>query len=202
MRGLIRKEFSLLKTNGLVYLVVIALFSFLTVSGNGNFSAMIVMMTTMLALNTFTYDDLARWNLYCLALPVSRKTVVQSKYLLTLLLWAVGMAFSWLLVAIAPGSDGTVTAAFLPSLLIGSALLVAFAITMPFLFKLGVEKARLIMMLAVAVPLLIAVGLMTIWDEQAASPLAALSVAMAVIALALLAVSYFFSVRILERKDI
>jgi hypothetical protein len=44
------------------------------------------LFTLMLPISSFSYDELARWDKYAAALPVSRRGVVGSKYLLALIL--------------------------------------------------------------------------------------------------------------------
>ena len=99
----------------------------------------------MIPVNLLAYDERAHWDIYCGTLPVTRDMVVSAKYLiglmiqgLVLLVTAVGQA-----VRIAmKGSFDWESYLVLMSLM---AMLSLFSssITLPFMFKLGVEKGRM-----------------------------------------------------------
>lgn len=48
----------------------------------GFFVALAIMIGGTSFLSTLTYDDMAKWNAYALTMPISRRDLVNSKYLL------------------------------------------------------------------------------------------------------------------------
>lgn len=91
MKGLLYKEFLSLKKylNALGLLLVlyfgISVYS-REVSFFAGFSAMAAVIVTFSA---FTYDNYANWDRYALSLPLSRKNLVQGRYLFALIIVAV-----------------------------------------------------------------------------------------------------------------
>ena len=53
-------------------------------------SSILAVLFLMMPLTVFSYDESAKWDAYGLTLPVSRKQIVLSRYVLTLLMLAVG----------------------------------------------------------------------------------------------------------------
>lgn len=99
----------------------------------------------MIPVNLLAYDERAHWDIYCGTLPVTRDMVVSAKYLIGLLLQgvvflvtAIGQAFRF-------GSYGSFDWESYLVLMSLMAMLSLFSssITLPFMFKLGVEKGRM-----------------------------------------------------------
>lgn len=154
MRGLIYKDLYNLKKymRQLVFIIAaMAVLFGMQDSGSSFLGVYTVMVSMMVVISSMSYDEFAKWDKFVLTMPVSRKTLVGSKYLLGLLVTAGGS-----LIAIALGliigivtRRGTsaddligIAACFFVCLLLLSILL-------PLLYKFGVEKARM-MILAVA----------------------------------------------------
>ena len=98
MKGLLRKEFYALKnTFGIlaVFMLVYAAIGYV-----GNNASMLVAMAAMIVMmqpaNSISYDELYHWDRYVLTMPVSRKMVVQSKYVLSFLLCCFILCFQLL----------------------------------------------------------------------------------------------------------
>lgn len=113
----------------------------------------VTMMSVYMAISLFGYDETNDWEQYRLTLPTSARQVVRSRYALTALTVAgtaaVGTALGVLIQRVIPLIHGTVAAprgtAIIALASLGTALVVmAFlAIEMPFVFKLGISKARM-----------------------------------------------------------
>ena len=209
MRGLILKDLlsmrKYLKTLG-VLVALMAAMGFCM--GEASFVAGVgAMLSAMVTIVGFSYDESAHWDAYGMTLPVSRKQYIAAKYLLALLCFAlstlVGMGIT-AAVQLASGqfSWADVLGAGLGSLLVGP---LAFSILSPSICRLGVERSRLVMIAVFLLP----TGLIMLWAQQggklpAMSP--ALSQALpwlAFLALAaLFVVSYLLSCRIYEKKDL
>jgi len=108
MKGLIIKDILNLKKNLNTLLVLVIFYAFLGYrSGDPSMLiAMIVLLLTMMSITSISYDDLAKWDKYALAMPISRKNIVLSKYILAVLLSISGVVLvsksAFILIAKAP----------------------------------------------------------------------------------------------------
>lgn len=120
-------------------------------------SSFIPFIFVMMTMTSFSFDDTYKWTGYALALPISRRQLVFSKYLLTLLLVAIGgiasSIYGYLMLFIL---KEPITTEFLLSCLTSiSIVLTSFFILLPIVFQFGVEKARYIMFLLFMIPFLL-----------------------------------------------
>lgn len=156
MKGLLIKDLLALKRQGRVLLVMLVFYVVYAAAFHNisMLSGMIVMMCAMMPITVMAYDEKCKWDKYALAMPIPRKTVVLSKYLFGILLDAAGVA------AVIPVSiaislftkDLIVKDILLTTAVVGGLALVFLALILPVLFKFGVEKGRMLMMLAIFVP--------------------------------------------------
>ncbi|MGI6199516.1 MAG: ABC-2 transporter permease [Christensenellales bacterium] len=216
MTGLLLKDLLNLRKYFCTLALLLAVYAaiFIPTAGTISFSAVIVLLTSMVATTTFSYDDMAHWPPYALTLPITRRDLVRSKYALLFLLSAGGAVLS-LLICLAAGY-------FMPdkglpwSETLGAhALLLAIAlffgsVMLPLLFRFGAERARLLMILCYAAPtVLIFTGVSLVrerfpdfvasvnWDRVIEQFIWIAPVAI----LLLLWLSYRLSVRICQRKE-
>ena len=86
MKGLIIKDIFNLKkgiTTTLIMILFYGIFSYNT----GNMSMLIgmtVFIMTSLSISSMSYDDMAKWDGYALSMPITRKNIVLSKYILSI----------------------------------------------------------------------------------------------------------------------
>ena len=209
MTGLLMKDLLNLKRSLLGMLGLMAIygvvFSALMGDASSFLSSMLTVIFITVTVSSFSYDALVRWDRYALSLPVSRRDLVASKYLLAVVLAAVG--------AIAAFAMGVIMGLFHHDLVleelglstvisVGGGLLIV-AILLPLIFKFGVEKSRLMLIGVVLIPL----GLVYLlkWLQI---PLPDFSILMTQAWLAPLAgllflgLSYFISVAIFQRKEL
>lgn len=158
MKGLIIKD--LLNLKGLFRNLIITFLVFggvFAVQGNSFFAGMIMLMCAFLVVTTMSYDDMAHWDKYALAMPITRSALVGAKYIIVLILIAFGALISSVLTltmhAIKPSVDlaegfGTIGVLIFVALFFVSILL-------PMIFKFGAEKARIYLMVVVALPMVL-----------------------------------------------
>ena len=159
MTGLLMKDLLNLKRTLLGMLGLMAIygvvFSALMGDASSFLSSMLTVIFITVTVSSFSYDALVRWDRYALSLPVSRRDLVASKYLLAVVLAAVG--------AIAAFAMGVIMGLFHHDLVleelglstvisVGGGLLIV-AILLPLIFKFGVEKSRLMLIGVVLIPL-------------------------------------------------
>ncbi len=147
MKGLLLKDFIVLKKHALFMIVLVALFAMIPNDSMRMFS---VVYASMLPMYAISYDERAKWDRTAATMPYGRKTVVISRYLLALLALIAVLA----LAALSGWVAGLITLnAFNPGMLLAMAS-TGFAfptLVMPMLIKLGVEKGRMYYMLGLAV---------------------------------------------------
>lgn len=145
MKALILKDTYVIWRQMKYFLVIILLFSVLPSGFNNAFA---VIYTAMLPYTALAYDERSKWDQLAAMMPYSTRDVVLGKYV-----------FGWLCVGAAAVLSGLMQAvlslvihrAFLPGTLALSVLgaLCILAITLPLMFRLGVEKGRLAMFLVI-----------------------------------------------------
>ncbi len=151
MRGLLIKDLINLKKQ---YRVLLVMFVFyivvsLTSGDNAFFGGVVSIMMVMLTVTSMSYDEYAKWDKYALTMPVSRRDLVLSKYLLGLLLS--GAAFIINLLYQASMELPYKEVLGIAFSLAGVSILF-ISLVLPFLFKYGMEKGRLIMMMVLFIP--------------------------------------------------
>lgn len=189
MKGLLMKDLLNLRQTGRVWallLVVFLVIGFVQQSP-AYVGSMLMVMLLLLPVNAMAYDENARWDAYALTMPITRRDLALSKYLLTLL-GAAGAA----LVSVACGllmSAGLREVLATVGLLLAAGLCMV-SVLLPLLFRFGVQKGRMLMIVIVLLPLALAaafpdavagaVPVSTGWLPLAALPLFGLSAALSV----------------------
>lgn len=202
MSALLIKDFHvLLKQLGILLLITFAIFCFSDVSVVG-FPLFYVAMMPITAL---AYDERSHWDELANMMPYSVNQLVGSKYVLGLI-HILGIAALSILAQLFRFYTGierffldegtTVYSIIFYVLIIACLALLVTAILLPFLYRFGTEKGRLIFLILLAVVLLFGYSLadkiMALPDSG--SPVVMLAVLAAVTALALL-LSWRLSVR-------
>lgn len=163
MKGLIIKDLINLRKYGRSVLLVTAFYVLLSfmMDDTAFISGMVVLLFSMTAITSFAYDKQAGWEEYALSLPLPRKTIVKSKYILSLLLVLIGMALSVLLgivINLITKKTGILEHLTSTYAIFGVSVLF-LSIMLPLVFRFGVEKSRIFMIIVVAIPAAAAVVL-------------------------------------------
>ena len=148
MKALLYKDAMVLWKQMKLMLLLILVFA-LFPSGFQNTFA--VLYAALLPYTALAYDERSRWDRMAAAMPYSAGDIVTEKYVFGWLT-AAGTLFLTLIIRLASqhllhlgegASAGTLLMAFCGSL-------VTMAVTLPFLFRFGVEKGRMVMILLIA----------------------------------------------------
>ena len=154
MKGLLLKDILNLKQQGKVYFFIIAIqLAIAIASRDGNFfGGLMTMFTVLVPLSAAAYDDKAKWDRYALTMPISRWDLVLSKYLLAFICSVVSAFLSEIVMVVITGDVLNSLLRSAVYIMVGMLLV---SLILPFIFKFGVEKARLIMMALVLIPTVI-----------------------------------------------
>lgn len=211
MSGLLVKEYYTLRRYLKQYILLFIFFGVLSVYLDSAiyFQAMVTMSMCMLVFTGMSYDSTAGWDKYVMTMPVSRKDVVLSKYVSCVIYAAsaivVSTVFSIIINRIHPMEDGglmlmTTVAATLLCL-----IFIIYSILLPMIFKLGVEKTRILMIAVIMIPVFAILGTAeympeSVLDfiEQHAAIFGAAGVIMSVL---IYSISYFISMSIFSKKE-
>lgn len=162
MNGLLFKDILILRRVLKSYFLVLCFYLLLTAAGafdSTMISGFIALFIMMLPISSFAYDELARWDRFAAALPAGRRGVVDAKYLLVLFLGGLSLAllalFSFILWMVRGGSLGDM---LLTGLCCVAAGLLMSSLLLPFLFRFGAEKGRLMVMAIGALLFLLVFG--------------------------------------------
>lgn len=161
MNGLLLKEFFTLKRYILSYVTVLVMFLFISIymGSISYFQSMTSMSLGMLTLTGMTYDKMYGWDKMVLTLPYKRNKIVLSKYICCVMVSALSLIFSTVVgmtvSMFVPISEETITDVILMAIILFGLLVLAYAIILPLVYKLGVEKARYFMILSIMVPVFV-----------------------------------------------
>lgn len=206
MKGLIIKDLLNLKKYSKS---VVGIFLFLTVysimlKDTLFLTVMIPLYFTMMIITSFTCDDMTKWDSYALSMPITRKEMVSSKYLLALILQVIGtgisivitIIISSILVDMIERDQIKILAA-----IIGIVILFV-SILLPLIYKFGVEKSRIIILAVYSIPMVLVVllgkaGLTPPTEEQIMSVIYLFPI----ILILAIAASFMISCKIYMDKD-
>ncbi|MDX9917756.1 MAG: ABC-2 transporter permease [Gudongella sp.] len=207
MKGLILKDILNLRKQFKTTLLVIGFFA-IYAYGTNNPSYMLAMVTLIFAMMPITamgFDDMSKWDRYALAMPISRKSIVMSKYILSVCLSLLSILVSFFItyIVILPRTDMTGNELLLIAYIIFSISLVFIAIVLPFIYKYGVERARIISIGIFALPTMIVLALYKIGFKLPSKDQLMLLLKISPILLSIIVItSASVSYRIFKSKDI
>ncbi len=216
MKGLLLKDFYLMKMQKKFFIVVIALaigMAFL----NNDISFIVGYLTFIVpifAISTISYDELDNGNAFLFTLPISRKLYVVEKYCFCLLLGAAATGISLLLSVLLgiikdiPFPSDTVEA--VP--IIFSIMVFILSFMIPLHLKFGAEKARiaLIVLVGIAVALGFAISrlsdklgydILSMFNTFSTMNIWLLIAIVAAVALIALMISIKISIAVMNKKE-
>lgn len=208
MKGLIVKDLMVAGRQIRTALVIVLFYAVLFWRNVSVLVGLMSLMCMMTVVSSFSYDEASRFISYAAALPVARRTIVRAKYALGFGLLALGAGGSALLTMLVGVLAGGLASLEALGAAAGCTLAMGFmlCLTLPLMFRLPVERARVFMTLAMIVPTLLIVTLMQVADvplaalERAPWPL--LLAGMALLLAVCAAASYRIAVRLVQHRDL
>lgn len=201
MKGLLLKDFYNVR-NLLVYFAlffILFLSIFVITASTYFYSFSMIFIPVWLVASTVSYDAQDKWERYAISSGVSRNAIVRSKYIFSLIIILTIMVFV-LIFGFATGWKESHGMLFAFSCFFNGVLCIS--IVLPCFFRFEVEKARVIYMIIVFIALL-AVALLSAYMERWYDIVRAswLIAVFALLSAAVLAVSYFVSLRIYRKRE-
>lgn len=211
MKGLIQKDFYLIMRHAKFLLLYILLFAVVfSFSGSGelSLSGFLSLVSFMLIINCFAYDEQAGFDKRIAASPLSRAKIVWARYLSAFLLWGIGIVLTTALDIVLGlvRRNPPEPLILLQNAVISLGIAVFFmAILFPLIYRYGVNKSRLLLLIVTVAPVLALMLFGGRLEENVpALPPAFVQMlpwAIAAILLLGLWLSVSLSVRIYERKE-
>ncbi len=212
MKGLILKELYLIKSFSKQYVLLMVLMGAWSVFvHNISFVAIYVMVLgSSMVLSTTSMDEAVSFHKFAVTMPVNARTLVKSKYVILFLTVGVGELLVWLFsAAVNLLPTGSMEIVGMEGMIVtGCLFLSANAASIPAMFNVGVTKSRytyLIVMVVIGGVILGGykasklAGLSL--DDMLTEMEWALNLTAVILAAVIVAVSYFISVKIVQKKE-
>ena len=215
MKGLILKDIYSIRIRQKTYVL---LFLFLCVFGYvmkspGYVGVMciVVFLTTMLSL--FNSDQNYHWDTYAASFPLGKKMIVQARYMLVIIMTLAIALFSIVISGVTAALLGMSVADQVLSTVSGCMAIPIFTgIVIPVIYKLGVEKGRIVFMMLFMIPFLAltllkdliqgtAVEKLLVNLQQNPNGQVIIAGILLAVSILVLAVSYMISIRIYSNKE-
>ena len=162
MKSLILKDLYNIGHNAksMIFILLVLAFALIPSSGVEGYIIMSGILCSMMIITTFSFDDQSKWLKYAMVMPVTKKDIVISKFIVLLIFSAIGAVTGLVIGAI----GGTIVHKgifssvnnMLSLLFTGAVSLViseiAGSMSIPLLFKFGAEKARMLMLVSCLIP--------------------------------------------------
>lgn len=217
MKGLLIKDFKLLKVQKNFFLLILCIAIGMIVFTNDASSFMIGFLSfvgTLFTLSSISYDEFDNGNAFLFSLPITRKSYVTEKYGFGMILgssfWALGTLMVIMKEVITSKylSIDTIMAAFT----ILPIVFIVLAVMLPFQLKFGGEKGRIAMIGAVGIVFVIgiiitkitdalSINLISLFNQLSALNMAIFILAAIGIASIMLFISYRISLSIMKKKE-
>lgn len=147
MKGLLLKDFYMLKKYCKIYMIIVIIFIVSAAVSSDNFFFLLVpcVIAGVIPVMLLGYDERSKWDLYCKTMPYSKIQIVSVKYIIGLIIQATVLILSGIARAVQMNIKGTFS---FDSYLITITILFSLScfsssVCLPYMFKFGVEKGRL-----------------------------------------------------------
>ena len=207
MKGLLLKDFYMMIKYCRITLAVSVLFLVLAFFNDSLFILFYPSMicglipTTLLA-----YDERSRWLQYSMTMPYTKTQIVSSKYLIGLISQSLMLLVIAAVQAIKMSmSGGFMLREYLTMLMLVAVLsLFSSSVSMPFIFKLGVEKGRITYYVMVGVACALSAGTSVLLSNETPQPVALDGVlpVLLLIVTGIYALSWYLSVVFFKKREL
>lgn len=212
MKGLLVKDFKLMKVQRNFFFLLIAIFiAYAIVYDDVTFMiGFVTFGMSMFTLSTISYDEFDNGSAFLFTLPISRKSYAEEKYVFALLLSLGSWVITVLLAIVLTKSPASET--LVPAVIIFIAVLVLQAVMLPIQIKFGGEKGRIALIAVVSLLALVCIGIgkllemlgvdiFTALDHLPSVSTGVLLIIAAAVVAAILLISMRISIAIMNKKE-
>jgi len=152
VKGLILKDIYNLKGNVKMYVAILLLYIILGIqNSNGSmFCVMLGVLSLILTINNYAYDEKANWEKVALTMPITKHDLVKSKYFFCLLILIPTLLLAVACQFLFPTESLKNGLMFIISIFAVYGIITSVVI--PLLFKFGTQKAKIIIFIIVLIP--------------------------------------------------
>ena len=145
MLGLVKKDLLMIKGNIRQVILFLVVFLVLAFQENNIIVIVPVFVSMMVFITTFSYDEYNKWDAYAIALPISRKNIVKSKYIASVILWLIALLVTVVITVIMGIIGQNINYFEMFGMILGCVFSIVLleAIIFPLIFKFGGEKGRI-----------------------------------------------------------
>lgn len=157
MRGLIMKDMLTIAKQAKAFLILILFFA---VTPNFSGSSFALVYTAMMPISALAYDENCKWDQLAAMMPYNVRDIVLSKYLLGYICLLVTGALSIASLYVTAAVKGVPAAGedIAGVIVMACFALILLAVNLPCMFRLGVEKGRLMFMAMIGIIVFLVVG--------------------------------------------
>lgn len=148
MLGLIKKDLLLIKANLKSMIIIFVIYIMLAFQGTFDVTFIIPIIGIMLFISTFSYDDFNNWNSYAVTLPDGRRNVVRAKYIVSIILMIILAVVAFFIgIGISYIKTNSINLDEIISSLMGTMLssVIIISLLYPIVFKFGATNGRIIL---------------------------------------------------------
>ena len=212
MKGLLIKDFKLMKMQKRFFLLILLVgvvitFSSYDVAFTTGFMAFV---SSLFSISSISYDEFDNGNAFLFSLPISRRTYAVEKYIFGAILgccaWMLAVILTTLVgffKGIYPDTEMWLSAAFILAI-----MFMILALMLPFQLKFGGERGRIALIVCLVLVSvlgtlaeLIGIDLATILDTMPTVHAGILAAILLIVALLLLGLSCLISIGIVQKKE-
>lgn len=210
MKGLLLKDFCILKKQMKLMVVFVIFYAIWAVAAKmpTMMGTMVILLSIMMPISSMSYDEAGQWYRYAFSLPIPRRTLVLSKYVLGFLVSLGGLVVSAIgnIIVLSLTNWENALESWLTIIGFLELGVIFLSIIIPILFKYGVEKGRLFIVVIAVIPsLLVALLGSTLKTSGTLMPSAELLQAILysspLFTLAIFLISFRISVGICRKKE-
>lgn len=174
---------------------------------DGGYIVLCAILTATMTITTFSFDEKCNWTKYAIIMPVTRENYVVGKYLVAFIFSVIGVAWGSIITFLVCQWRGSFQLEmFLLNIYAGLIVAMFFcSIWIPLLVKYGAEKTRMIMIFAIAIPIIIVVWIWKTLKEQGVvfseKLIRGLAYASPILILLWIAITMLITIRIFRKKE-
>lgn len=216
MKSLVLKDlFNILHNMKSLFLMLLFfLFIFIPTSGPEGYIFVSCFLCSTIIVTTFSFDTMTNWTKYAMIMPITKKEIVMSKFIVAFLFSAYGALNGFIFGTIGGIITGKIAITNIHQIIINlilagiglSITLIFSGLMIPLLIKYGAEKARMLMLAAYVIPSCILLGIFQLLEvmgiKLTQGMIIGLLCSLPVIAIVWYYIMYQISFKIFDKKEL